>query len=199
MDCSRSRGSTAARSRGCYVKADEEEQSGPKDVSREQKSNRGENACHGDDDADNNDHLRTVTNRGRPARPLSEFEHTPFAWAEDRLRCMIAGRWIRQDIGPGWAGRVAVLCDDPRDQHSGDLHGIPAEHQTPNDRCHPAEAEQQRDPSAYSPPPICIGGAFCSLRTLVSLSDRMTEAGAVLVNAQYIGPPLARSMAKLPG
>jgi hypothetical protein len=31
------------------------------------------------------------------------------------------------------------------------------------------------------------------------LSDRMTEAGAVLVNAQYIGPPLARSMAKLPG
>jgi hypothetical protein len=94
-------GSPAAQSRGGYVKADEEEQSGPKDVSREQKSNRGENACHGDDYADNNDHLRTVTDRGRPARPLSEFEHTPFAWAEDQLRRMIAGRWIRRDIGPG--------------------------------------------------------------------------------------------------
>jgi hypothetical protein len=56
-------GSPAAESRDCYVKADEEEQSGPKDVSREQKSNRGENACHGDDDADNNDHLRSITKR----------------------------------------------------------------------------------------------------------------------------------------
>jgi hypothetical protein len=112
---------------------------------------------------------------------------------------MLAGRWIRPSIGPGSAGSVAVLFDDPRGQHSSHLHGIPAEHQTPDDRCHSAEAEQQRDPSAYSPSPIGIRGTFCSLRTLVRLSDRMTEAGAVLVNAQYIGPPLARSMAKLPG
>jgi hypothetical protein len=68
MDCFDRRGSPVPQSRGCYVKADEEEQSGPNDVSREQKSNRGENACDGDDDADYDDHLRTVTNCGRPGR-----------------------------------------------------------------------------------------------------------------------------------